>query len=138
MTLGPATHPCGSCPCRKDAPSGVWHETEYAKLPEYDKPTTEQPQGAFLCHQQDGHLCAGWVGCHDMNESLALRLAAAAGSISLEEVERTRTYESPVPLFGSGQEAADHGGKDVDDPGVRARRTRGRLLEKLKDKGVTA
>jgi hypothetical protein len=32
------------------------------------------------------------------------------------------TYESPVPLFASGREAADHGLADIDHPGERAKR----------------
>jgi hypothetical protein len=42
-------------------PSGAWVAEEYAKLPAYDRPTGEQPAGLFLCHQQDGRACAGWV-----------------------------------------------------------------------------
>ena len=39
----PAKNPCGSCPYRKDVPSGVWAVSEYLKLVEYDRPTGEQP-----------------------------------------------------------------------------------------------
>jgi hypothetical protein len=107
---------------------------EYAMLPQFDKPTFAQPQGIFACHQQDGHLCAGWVGCHDMSENLGLRLAYYGGWMEPEEIARTLDYVSPIPLFGSGQEAADHGMRDIDNPDVRARRAAERLTNKLKDK----
>jgi hypothetical protein len=32
MTSGPRKTPCASCPYRRDCPSGVWSEDEYAKL----------------------------------------------------------------------------------------------------------
>jgi hypothetical protein len=54
---GPARNPCGSCPYRKDVPSGVWETLEYEKLPPYDGETFEQPFEAFFCHQQNGRLC---------------------------------------------------------------------------------
>jgi hypothetical protein len=132
---GPAKAPCRSCPYRRDVPSGVWHETEYDKLPGYDGDTSEQlaagAMGAFYCHQNDGRLCAGWVGCHDMNESLGLRFAVKAGHISPEEWEEALDYVSSVPLFGSGAEAAAHGRAEIEQPGVQARRTIDRLTRKL-------
>jgi hypothetical protein len=87
----PAAHPCGSCPYR-DVPSGIWAPEEYGKLPEYDRPTAEQPTQVFCCHQQPGRLCAGWCGCHDMAETLAVRLWAALGR--LEDPERVFSYRS--------------------------------------------
>jgi hypothetical protein len=69
-------NPCGSCPYRRDVPSGIWDASEYAKLPGYDAGwPDEQPTAAFFCHQQDDELCSGWVGCHNMVESFGLRLA---------------------------------------------------------------
>ncbi len=124
--LPPAT-PCGSCPYRRDVPSGVWHETEYDKLPEYDNPTQEQPVGVFLCHQQNGRLCAGWVAVHDMSESLALRLACSLGMISESDTEAVLNYRTTVPLFGSGAEAAEHGKKEIDRPGDKAVRTMSKI-----------
>ena len=102
---GPAKSPCGSCPYRQDVPPGVWADQEYAKLPAYDGQTWEQPTGLFLCHQRDGRLCAGWVGCHDMNHSLAIRL----GRLTPEVVQEVFDYTSPVPLWNTGQQAATHG-----------------------------
>lgn len=118
----PAKNPCGTCPYRKDIASGVWAAEEYDKLPDFDLPTEHQPTSVFMCHQQDGRLCAGWVGCHDMDESLGLRLAVPFGSITLEARQAALEYESPVPLFASGQEAADHGRRHIDSPDEKARK----------------
>lgn len=127
----PAARPCGSCPYREDAPSGLWERDEYEKLPPYDRPTGEQPPKAFFCHQQDGRLCAGWVGCHDMNESLGLRIAAASGAISAQAYETALDYKTDVPLFASGEEAAEHGLREVDSPTLRTKKTIERLARKL-------
>ena len=107
----PSPAPCGSCPYRRDVPAGLWEAAEYEKLPAYDGETGDQLMkgafGLFFCHQNDGHLCAGWVGCHDPVELLAMRLHPVDPSCF--------GYESPVPLFGSGAEAAAHGLSGVDD-----------------------
>lgn len=127
----PAANPCGTCPYRKDVPSGVWHPDEYAKLPPYDNPVTyEQPFGLFLCHQQDGSLCAGWCGTHDMDNNIATRIALSTGHLSPEVYEAVLDYTTEVPLFASGQEAADHGLAEVDEPSWEARRKIDRLLQK--------
>jgi hypothetical protein len=123
----PAPRPCASCPYREDVPSGVWDEKEYAKLPAFDGPTYAQPGALFLCHQHDrdderARVCAGWAGCHDMGESLGLRIAAVSGEITPETAEAILDYVSPVPLFASGAEAAAHGMREVLDPGSAARR----------------
>lgn len=118
----PAKNPCGTCPYRKDVPSGVWAAEEYDKLPEFDKPTGFQPPAVFFCHQQDGRLCAGWCGTHDMENSLGLRLAVPFGSITKEAQDAALAYESPVPLWESGQAAADHGKRDIDNPDTKARK----------------
>ena len=123
----PAPAPCGSCPYRRDVPSGVWAREEYEKLPRYDGPTWAQDPGVFMCHRQDGRLCAGWVACHDRGELLAIRLGAASGSIRPEDVEEILGYETSVPVFASGAEAAEHGLRDLLDPGDEARR----LVRKL-------
>lgn len=113
----PAKAPCRSCPYRRDVPSGVWSPEEYAKLPPYDLPTGEQPHGVFYCHQQDGRVCAGWAGCHDMNENLGLRLALAFETLTPADVYAITEYQSPVPLFESGAAAAEHGLSEVERPG---------------------
>lgn len=129
--LVPARRPCGSCPYRRDVPSGVWDEEEYAKLPPFDeRETGRQPPSAFLCHQQDGRLCAGWVAVHDMEESLGFRLLSAMSHMEVEEIEAVFDYETDVPLFSSGTEAALHGLREIDSPSVAARR----LIERLERK----
>ena len=131
-TRGPAKAPCVSCPYRRDVPSGVWDESEYDRLPAFDAPDIQsgQPLGIFLCHQSDGRLCAGWVGCHDMDNSLGLRIAFIYGHISPEDYDAALDYESPVELFGSGAEAAAHGKKQISTPDAQARRAIARLERK--------
>lgn len=123
----PAPHPCGSCPYRRDVPSGVWAEEEYVKLPRYDGETFEQPPGVFMCHQQDGRLCAGWAGCHDMHDNLGLRFASMTGRISFDDLEATLDYTTTTPLFATGAEAAAHGRAEIETPSDAAQRT----VEKL-------
>lgn len=130
-TACPAKSPCGSCPYRRDVPSGVWAEEEYAKLPPYDaKSTGDQPAAAFFCHQQDGRLCAGWVATHDMAENLGLRLLAATGAVAGDEIDAILDYQTDVPLFASGREAAAHGLAEVEAPAGPAVRT----IQKLERK----
>ncbi|MET8997158.1 DUF6283 family protein [Amycolatopsis sp. NPDC004169] len=129
----PAPRPCVSCPYRRDVPSGVWHVSEYAKLPRYDTETGTQPGGLFQCHQNDTddtrrRICAGWAGCHDGDELLALRLAVISGRITPETAQATVNYQSPVPLFDSGAEAAAHGVRNMSDPDAEALRT----IEKIR------
>lgn len=121
----PAPRPCESCPYRLDVPSGVWVAEEYAKLPAYDRPTSEQPGGLFLCHRQDGRVCAGWAGCHDMANTLAVRLASL--SLPTQVIDAILDYVSPVELWPSGTAAAAHGLAEVEAPGEDA----GRLIGKL-------
>lgn len=117
----PARRPCGSCPYRRDTPPGVWHPDEYAKLPAYDLDTPDQPAGVFLCHQQDGRVCAGWAGCHDMSRALAVRFAVVRGDVDEATLAAILDYGTDVPLHDSGQAAAVHGLTGVADPGPDAR-----------------
>jgi hypothetical protein len=108
----------------------VWEVHEYNKLPEYDGETVDQlmkgATGLFMCHQQDGKLCAGWVGGHGAFNLLALRLHA-------DKVDpEVFGYRSPVPLFTSGLAAAKHGMKAIRRPGIRARAMVARLMRKQK------
>lgn len=119
MMQGPAKRPCATCPYRRDVPSGVWEPSEYARLPAYDNDTPYQPHAVFGCHQRDGRMCAGWVGCHDMGESLALRFAAFT-DLAPAVIEACLDYATDVPLWGSGAEAAAHGMVEVEEPGERA------------------
>lgn len=108
-------------------PSGIWSADEYAKLPGYDGETGDQimngATGLFFCHQNDGRLCAGWVGCHDMDHNAAVRFARVDPSVF--------EYESPVPLFESGMEAAIHGLEEINAPGSAARASIDKLLKRL-------
>jgi len=122
----PGKAPCGTCPYRTDVPAGIWHASEYAKLPAYDGSTVEQllkgATGLFYCHQQDGRLCAGWVACHDTRHLLALRL---------HTVHRdTYRFRSPVPVFASGAEAAAHGLSGIEAPGAAAKRAVAKLIDR--------
>ena len=125
---GVAKAPCKSCPYRQDVPSGVWHAEEYDKLPLYDGEIVEQVMkggtALFICHQDDGCLCAGWLATHGTDNLVALRLH---GGLVTEDVW---TYESPVPVFSSGAEAAAHGKAEIEEPGEKAQRTITRLVRK--------
>ncbi|MFC4374535.1 DUF6283 family protein [Nocardia halotolerans] len=121
----PAPHPCVSCPYPRDVASGVWDFAEYEKLRGYDGEMGEQPPGVFQCHQAGGdsparRMCAGWVGCHGGRELLALRLALVRARIRPEAFEAAEVYVSPVGLFNSGAEAADHGQREIEWPGAAA------------------
>lgn len=120
--------PCKSCPYRKDVPSGVWHQSEYQKLPIYDMDKIGQIAheaiGFFLCHQQTNALCAGWVGCHKPENLVAFAFMPMGVTPDVYD------YESPVPLFSSGAEAAAHGMKDIPEPTLEATRTIRRLAKK--------
>ncbi|WP_330253047.1 DUF6283 family protein [Nocardia sp. NBC_00565] len=123
----PAPRPCESCPYRRDVPSGVWAAEEYDKLRDFDDQHGARMTALFYCHQHDAddersRLCAGWVGCHG-HSSIGLRIAVASGRVSRTVFE----YESPVPLFASGAEAADHGQADIADPSEDA----ARLIDKI-------
>jgi hypothetical protein len=124
----PAAAPCASCPYRRDVPEGVWSENEYDKLPPYDDETAHQPVAVFMCHQQDGRVCAGWAGCHDMNHALAVRMLAFTAEPDV--LEAILDYETDVQLWDSGQQACDHGKSGIARPGPRAVR----MIEMLEAK----
>jgi len=98
----------------------VWSEDEYHKLWRFDGETSEQEPGVFLCHRQDGRLCAGWVAVHDMDESLGFRLGLSLGLIAPADADEIRDYTTDVPLFDSGLEAAAHGVRELERPGPSA------------------
>jgi hypothetical protein len=132
MTIVPAPRPCGSCPYRLDVPAGVWAAHEYEKLPPYDNQTAFQPPSAFFCHQADGHLCAGWVGCHDMRHNLGFFRLLVTGMQKLDpgDIDAIANYATDVPLFASGTEAALHGLSGVANPSPEAQRLIDRLTRK--------
>lgn len=108
--------PCGSCPYRRDVPSGIWHQSEYDKLPAFDGETFEQDPAIFMCHQRDGKLCGGWLACHGPHDLLALRFQARNLDRSVFE------YKTDVPVFASGAEARAHGIRDIGNLGTKARK----------------
>ena len=128
----PPKVPCGTCPYRKDVPSGVWGASEYNKLPRYDGDTgTQFVSGGialFMCHQNDGCLCGGWLVTHDTRHLAALRVHDVDPSAF--------NYHPDVECFASGAEAAAHGLADVDAPSPQARRKINGLV-KLKEGSKT-
>lgn len=115
----PRKNPCSSCPYRTRVASGIWDESEYAKLPAYDGEIHEQTTTAvFMCHQQDGCVCSGWLGHREHPEDmLAVRLGIIRGALDQSCLD----YTTDVPLFGSGAEAAAHGMKHFLEPREDAR-----------------
>lgn len=132
--VGPRKKPCPTCPYRLDVPSGLWAESEYDKLPAYDGTTEDQVvAGAvapFFCHSTPDDLCAGWVGCHDMRHNLAIRFSREP-----MDYDAIMSYESPVPLFASGAEAAEHGKRDMYEPGEEACQAIGKLQKIVAKRG---
>lgn len=122
--------PCASCPYRQNVASGVWDASEYAKLPEYDGDTAGQNIATFMCHQQDGAVCSGWLGHTDPSQLLAVRIGIMTGALDPACAE----YETDVPLFPSGAEAAAHGMRDYRHPGRKAQDTIQKIVTK---KGIT-
>ena len=121
--------PCGTCPYRQDVPSGVWAANEYEKLPSYDGEIFDQlVKGGtplFMCHQNDGCLCGGWLQTHGTDNLLALRLHEVHPSVY--------GYTSKVPCFASGAEAMVHGMAEIDDPSPAAKRKVAGLMKKRGD-----
>lgn len=105
-------------------PSGVWHPSEYAKLPRYDRETFAQPVETFMCHQGDNHVCSGWLGHADPSELLAVRLGIMSGALDPSCAE----YTTDVPLFESGAEAAAHGIREVRSPSPAAAAVIGKVV----------
>jgi len=107
----------------------VWAWDEYEKLRPYDEPTGSQRLEPFACHATPEAYCHGWAMVHSRRgsdrELLALRIA---GSLHGHDV--SLPDHSPVELFTSGGEAADHGQAEVERPSPEAAWTVARLLGK--------
>lgn len=133
-TAAPRERPCSTCPYRLGVPSGIWAAEEYEALEKYDGDTGQQADaGAFavlFCHLLGGQVCAGWAGCHDMEENLAIRLAHR-----LVDVAACCDYTTTVPLFGSGAEAAAHGKRDIARPSAAALDAREKLIQARRLRG---
>lgn len=125
--------PCPSCPYRRDVPSGIWSAEEYDNLPKYDGDVPDQAMagafGVFRCHSLRDRICAGWAGCHDMTRSLAVRFGWSRVDPAI------LGYVSPVPLFATGAEAAEHGKRDIQAPSAAARRKVSQLLRQRAGRG---
>ena len=120
----PRKNPCASCPYRCGVPSGVWDKSEYEKLTAYDGDIPEQTSArVFACHQQDGTVCAGWLGHRDPLDLLAVRIGITDGRLDPSCAEYTTT----VPLWPTGAEAARHGSEAIDHTDERAQETIAKL-----------
>lgn len=135
----PAARPCGACPYRLDAPSGLWTADEYARLAPFDGGDPGDPAalGVFMCHAHEEQVCAGWAGVYagragTPTELLGPRIGLIAGFMSREVFDAVTSYSTPAPLHSSGIEAATQGMRDVADPGPEARAA-GRKLAPLFD-----
>jgi len=117
------SNPCSACPYRCDVPSGVWSYEEYEKLRDYDNPTMDQPFAYFACHATPEHLCSGWAVVHTSRgheyDLLSLRM------IGYPDIPATT-----VELFSSGNQAADHGQAEIEEPSTAALETADRLVRK--------
>lgn len=74
---------------------------------EYDDGDIPEQTSArvFSCHQQDGSVCAGWLGHRDPLDLLAVRIGIADGRLDPSCAE----YSTTVPLWPTGADAARHG-----------------------------
>lgn len=84
-------------------------------LRRYDAPTAEQPGTAFACHATPERLCHGWAVVHTSRghefDLLALRFMFHDAQVPRAPA---------VPLFPSGNEAADHGQAEIEHPSAEA------------------
>lgn len=109
----PRKNPCASCPYRKNVPSGIWDQSEYDKLPGYDGEMHVQSATAvFMCHQQDGCVCSGWLAHREPADMLAVRIGLMSGQMDMACLD----YATDVELFDSGAAAAEHGRRDIERP----------------------
>jgi hypothetical protein len=108
--------------------SGIWDSTEYQKLVKYDGEIHEQSSTAvFMCHQQDGCVCSGWLGHRERPEDmLAVRLGLLRGDLD----ESCLDYTTDVPLFESGAQAAEHGMERLLNPGEDAISTIDKIIRR--------
>lgn len=118
---GVRPNPCPTCPYRVGAPSGIWAAEEYERLRKFDGDIADQARAEafalFCCHSTPDSLCAGWVGHRDDPADL---LAVRVGVIDGRVDDAVLDYSCDVPLFASGAEAAEHGLRDLHNPGAAA------------------
>jgi hypothetical protein len=111
-----------------DVPSGVWDYMEYEKLRPYDAETFRQPFEAFACHATPGSLCNGWAVCHSNRGHQYSLVALRILGVDAPVVRQMSMLS--IPLFESGDDAADWGQQNIDDPDEDAVR----VMERLKRK----
>jgi len=135
--IKPRKTPCASCPYRCDVPSGVWSASEYGKLETYDGDTSEQAMkgalGVFACHQGKAEICAGWAAVHGNRDNFALRMAHLMDPHV--DVGAVIEYTTDVPVFASGKQAADHGRREIEQPGSAAREAVGKIARVRRMRG---
>lgn len=122
--------PCLACPYRTDVPSGVWSYHEYEKLRPYDEETMSQPFAPFMCHATPEAFCNGWAVVHSSRGNEFDLIALRIGRVVPPE-------PSNISLFSSGNEAADHGQADLEDPSDESKMVAQRLMskyERLRDR----
>lgn len=118
--------PCSTCPYRCDTPPGIWHPSEYEKLPAFDEDAPEPNLGLFLCHhsttQDRNSVCRGWLSV--ARESVAARLAVMTGAVP----DEARYEDLGVEMYPDGQTAAEAGMAGVENPDADARRVIAKLV----------
>lgn len=112
--------PCAFCPYRKDCPSGVWGEEEYAKLSELHHPMSI---AHFNCHatEEPGgqELCRGWLevsGRLSLGLRMYMSVMSQKGDFTNEDAEEIfEALDNPcgVEFFETGQDACEHGLRDI-------------------------
>ena len=94
------TSPCKSCPYRKDVKKEFWHIAEFQKLLD-----SEQTQfgSVYLCHQNDGSACIGFLMNQDRRRfpSIALRMTLIDHNITREYLDQ---LECEAEMFDSIEE----------------------------------
>ncbi len=121
MKLACHPNPCSSCPYARTTPSGIWHPSEYAKLPAWDNPMAMP--GTFLCHTDKAAVCRGWMEVH--HDNLSVRMAQIAS------IAMPKNYKpTSVPLYASGLEAAIAGMRGVAKPSIKAKAVIHRIIRK--------
>lgn len=138
---------CGSCPYRRDTPSGVWAAEHYELLREMDSrrvidlpypdgkggtvtlPTNNPNLATFHCHQENATgcptICRGWLSVE--RHSIGARLLVATGAIDPEDVP---TEDESDIYYSTGTEASEAGLVDIEEPGPEAERLMQRLMHK--------
>ncbi len=97
------THPCVSCPYRKDAPRQLWGKCEFDKLLDEDK---KMFGGNYKCHKNDGSACKGWLINQDKRNhpNINLRLLLSKEGITREYLDK---LNCKVPMFETIEEMAE-------------------------------